>query len=84
MTRDRNWIQLAKQLAWAVTGLSWTFGVTYAIMFVSLYTYLIIGLTLTSCDQIINLIPGCKFRADSEAELVGMDVGGDINLEITM
>ena len=33
--RDRNWIQLAKQLAWIVTGLSWTSVVTYAIMFVS-------------------------------------------------
>ena len=32
---DRNWIQLAKQLAWCCVGLGWTFVVTYAIMFVS-------------------------------------------------
>ncbi len=29
---DHNYIQLAKQLAWGVTGISWTFGVTIAIM----------------------------------------------------
>jgi hypothetical protein len=49
-------VQLGKQVAWACVGLSWTFVVTYAIMFV------------------INLIPGCKFRATMEAEIVGMDV----------
>jgi ammonia channel protein AmtB len=54
--RDRNWIQLPKQIAWIVASLAWTFGVTYAIMFV------------------INLIPGCHFRATEEAEIVGMDV----------
>lgn len=53
---DHNWVQLGKQVAWACVGLSWTFVVTYAIMFV------------------INLIPGCKFRATMEAEIVGMDV----------
>ncbi|RSH87420.1 hypothetical protein EHS25_003330 [Saitozyma podzolica] len=52
---DHNWVQLGKQVAWACVGLSWTFVVTYAIMFV------------------INLIPGCKFRATMEAEIVGMD-----------
>lgn len=52
---DRNWIQLPKQIAWIVASLAWTFGVTYAIMFV------------------INLIPGCHFRATEEAEIVGMD-----------
>jgi Amt family ammonium transporter len=54
-SRDRNWIQLPKQIAWIVASLAWTFGVTYAIMFV------------------INLIPGCHFRATEEAEIVGMD-----------
>lgn len=33
-SRDRNWIQLPKQIAWIVASLAWTFGVTYAIMFV--------------------------------------------------
>lgn len=35
MSRDRNWIQLGKQVAWIVTATAWVFGVTYAIMFVS-------------------------------------------------
>lgn len=52
---DGNWIQLAKQLAWAAVGTAWTFVVTCIIMF------------------LINLIPGCKFRATEEAEIVGMD-----------
>ncbi|WWD17344.1 hypothetical protein CI109_101785 [Kwoniella shandongensis] len=52
---DHNYKQLGKQIVWALVGLSWTFVVTYAIMFV------------------INLIPGCKFRATEEAEIVGMD-----------
>ncbi|KAK4687861.1 ammonium transporter, Amt family, partial [Tremellales sp. Uapishka_1] len=52
---DRHWVQLGKQVAWAAVGISWTFVVTYVIMFV------------------INLIPGCHFRADEEAEIVGMD-----------
>lgn len=30
---DRNWIQLGKQVAWAVVGITWTFVITYAIMF---------------------------------------------------
>ena len=46
---------MGKQVAWAVVGVSWTFTVTLAIMFV------------------INLIPGCKFRASDEAQIVGMD-----------
>jgi ammonia channel protein AmtB len=32
--RDRNWIQLGKQVAWCVVGFAWVFVVTYAIMFV--------------------------------------------------
>lgn len=52
---DHNYIQLAKQLAWACVGLGYTFVVTLLIMFV------------------INLIPGCHFRASEEAEIVGMD-----------
>ncbi|KAL7421809.1 hypothetical protein Q5752_003580 [Cryptotrichosporon argae] len=52
---DHNYIQLAKQLAWASVGVGYTFVVTLAIMYV------------------INLIPGCRFRASEEAELVGMD-----------
>lgn len=32
--RDRNWIQLPKQIAWIVASLAWVFAVTYAIMFV--------------------------------------------------
>ncbi|WWC70243.1 uncharacterized protein I206_104193 [Kwoniella pini CBS 10737] len=31
---DHNWVQFAKQIVWALVGLSWTFVVTYAIMFV--------------------------------------------------
>ena len=46
---------MGKQVAWAAVGVSWTFVVTLAIMFV------------------INLIPGCKFRASDEAQIVGMD-----------
>lgn len=30
---DRNWIQLGKQVAWAAVGVTWTFVITYAIMF---------------------------------------------------
>jgi Amt family ammonium transporter len=46
---------MGKQVAWAAVGMTWTFVVTLAIMF------------------IINLIPGCKFRASDESEIVGMD-----------
>jgi hypothetical protein len=46
---------MGKQVAWAAVGVTWTFVVTLAIMFV------------------INLIPGCKFRASDEAQIVGMD-----------
>jgi len=52
---DRYWVQLGKQVAWIAVGTTWTFVVTYAIMFV------------------INLIPGLHFRADDEAQVVGMD-----------
>jgi ammonia channel protein AmtB len=31
---DGNWIQLGKQVAWICVGVTWTFVVTYAIMFV--------------------------------------------------
>jgi Amt family ammonium transporter len=31
---DGNWVQLGKQVAWIAVGVSWTFVVTYAIMFV--------------------------------------------------
>lgn len=31
---DRHWVQLGKQVAWIAVGISWTFVVTYAIMFV--------------------------------------------------
>lgn len=49
---------MGKQVAWAAVGMSWTFVVTYVIMF------------------LINLIPGCKFRATEDAQIVGMDVSG--------
>jgi hypothetical protein len=34
LLRDGNWVQLGKQVAWIAVGVSWTFVVTYAIMFV--------------------------------------------------
>ena len=55
ISRDRNWIQLPKQIAWIAVTTAWTFVVTYLLMF------------------LINLIPGCQFRASEEAEIVGMD-----------
>lgn len=61
---DHNYKQLGKQVAWVAVGLSWTFVVTYAIMFV------------------INLIPGCHFRASEEGEVVGMDVSDRLHKRI--
>ena len=52
---NHNWIQLAHQLTDAVTGFSYSFGMTCIILFV------------------MNLIPGLSLRADTEAEIMGMD-----------
>ncbi|WAR56510.1 hypothetical protein PtB15_7B359 [Puccinia triticina] len=52
---DRNWKQMYKQLAWVAAGGSWSFIVTYIIMF------------------IIDRIPFCSFRVDSESEVKGID-----------
>lgn len=45
---DGHWVQFAKQLAWAAVGFTWTFVVTYAIMFV---INLVPGLHFRASDE---------------------------------
>ncbi len=45
---DGNWVQFGKQVAWAAVGFTWTFVVTYAIMFV---INLVPGLHFRASDE---------------------------------